>query len=96
MADASPEPRNSLGLKLETNDPDSIEAALFDVFLTYLPGDSQVSAPVAAARIHQILLGHINNESSGRAEGAKPRELEAACVGGFLHAFWDMQFLLGC
>lgn len=100
MADAKPKLLNSLGLKLETREPDWVETALFDVFLTYLPGDSQVSAPVAAARIHKILLNNNNNdddENPGRAaKDAESCQLDDIKTGGFLHVFWDMYFLLGC
>lgn len=105
MADATSKSPNPLGLKLETREPDSVEVGLFDVFLTYLPGDSQVSAPVAAARINQILLSNTNNNTLNHDKAESPeraaedvhiRELEDPSIGGFLHAFWDMYFLLGC
>lgn len=100
MADVTSKPPNSLGLKLETREPDLVEIALFDIFLTYLPGESEVSATAAAARIHQILLNNQNNHkderSDGAAEDVETHELEGSSIEGFLHVFWDMYFLLGC
>lgn len=96
MADASPKLPNPLGLQLEVREPDSVEIALLDVFLTYLPGDSRKSASVAAASIHQILLGDINESSDCAAEAVNAHELETSYIGGFFHAFWDMYSLLGC
>lgn len=85
MVDASPKPSKPLGLKLEMRESNSVEIALLDLFLTYLLGHSQISASVAAARIHQMLLRHNNQSSVCAAEDVENRdELKYLYIGGFL------------
>lgn len=87
MAGAESDPAKFLVLELETDHPDLIETKVFNVFLTYLPRNSQQSACVAAARIHQLLLENKDPNGDNKPEQG---------IGGFLHLFWDMYFLLGC
>lgn len=93
MAEASlapPSEQNPLGLKLEVANPNLLELKVFNVLLFYLPNDSQVSVPETASQIHSILLNNLVVEQSNPDVGGV-----TDTVGGILHIFWDIYFLLG-
>lgn len=95
MASVEPKPYvspnfpNPLGLKLELREQSPAEIQIFDIFLAYLPVDSQVSASDAAAQINQVLLRNTGNADLGDSK-------DAVTIKGFLWVFWDMYWLIGC